>query len=72
MRGCVAFDAPRVLGSAATSDIRLMPSGEALPVSRTNLLHAAAQHGVASINLFIKFRTGIAVADVDAMLLLAG
>jgi len=61
-----------LLGSTATSDLPLMPAGEALPVRRTDLLHAAAQHGIALLNLLNEIGTGIAVADVDASLVLAG
>lgn len=62
----------RWLVGTATSDLPLMPAGEALPVRRANLLHAAAQHGVASFDLLNEVGAGIAVADGDSALLLAG
>lgn len=64
--------ASRLLGSTTTRDLPLMPAGEALPVRRTDLLHAAPQHGVASLDLLNEIGTGIAVADVDAAPLIAG
>jgi len=48
-----------------------MPAGKALPVRRTDLLRAA-QYGVTPFDLLNEIGTGIAVADVDAALLLAG
>lgn len=61
-----------LLMSTATSDLPLMPAGEALPVRRADLLHAAAQHGVTSLDFLEKLLAGKAVADVDASLVLAG
>jgi len=61
-----------LLGSTATNDLPLMAAGEALPVRRTDLLHAAAQHGVASLGLLEKLLAGKAVADGNASLVLAG
>lgn len=62
----------RWLVGTATSDLPLMSAGEALPVRRTDLLHTAAQHGVAPFDLLNEIGTGHAIADVDAALLLAG
>ncbi|RYF21711.1 MAG: hypothetical protein EOO77_05525 [Oxalobacteraceae bacterium] len=59
-------------GNPATSDPPLMPAGEALPVRSTYLLHATAQHGVASLEFLEKLSAGKAVADVDASLVPAG
>jgi len=63
--------ASRLLGST-TRDLPLMSASEALPIGGTDLLHATAQHGVSSLDLLNEVGAGIAVADVDAALLLAG
>ncbi len=67
-----AFGAGRLFGRTATSDLPLVTAGEALPVRGTDLLHAATQHGAAVLDLLNEVGAGIAVADVDAALLLAG